>query len=244
MSTYARFYVEDIPATGSFELPSEITRHAKALRIQEGTIIGLFDGNHEYQARFQGTTADILQKSEPNDDSGAHKEDCGPRVSQNTDGFCRQITLAISFPKGSRLDWLIEKATELGVHTIIPLITKRTIVQPRETKVERLRKLAIAACEQCGRTTIPLILDPVPVDKLLVDCAHYDACILADVSGNKLSLSKSAKKILAIVGPEGGFTSEELNHAKTAGCTLVSLGPTTLRTETAGIVLLSLIRGA
>jgi 16S rRNA (uracil1498-N3)-methyltransferase len=225
MSTYARFYVEEIPSTGSITLPAETKRHMKALRLQEGTIIGLFDGKHEYQARFQGTTADILQKSEPNAGSGA------------------QITLAIAFPKGSRLDWLIEKTTELGVHTIIPLISKRTIVQPRETKVERLRKLAIAACEQCGRTTIPHISDPITVDKLLVDHAHYDACILADFSGNKLSLSKSAKKILAVVGPEGGFTSDELDHAKTAGCTLTNLGTTTLRTETAGIVLLSLIRG-
>jgi 16S rRNA (uracil1498-N3)-methyltransferase len=226
MSTYSRFYIEDIPTTGSLTLPSEIARHARALRIQEGTIIGLFDGKHEYQARFQGKTADILQKSEVKDVSGA------------------QITLAVAFPKGSRLDWLIEKTTELGVHTIIPLISKRTIVQPRETKVERLRKLAISASEQCGRTTIPQISEPVPVDKLLVDCAHYDACILADFSGNKLSLSKTAKRVLAIVGPEGGFTSEELDHAKTAGCTLVNLGQTTLRTETAGIVLLSLIRGA
>jgi 16S rRNA (uracil1498-N3)-methyltransferase len=226
MSTYSRFYAEDIPATGSFELPSEIKRHARALRIQEGTIIGLFDGKHEYQARFQGATADILQKSEPKDQSGA------------------QITLAIAFPKGSRLDWLIEKATELGVHTIIPLITKRTIVQPRDTKVERLRKLAISAAEQCGRTSVPQILEPVPVDKLLLDHAHYDACIVADFSGNKLSLSKNAKKVLAIVGPEGGFTSEELDHAKTAGCALTTLGQTTLRTETAGIVMLALLTGA
>ena len=224
--TTSRFYVEDIPASGSLTLPSEIARHARALRIQEGTIIGLFDGKHEYQARFQGATADILQKSESKDQSSA------------------QITLAIAFPKGSRLDWLIEKATELGVHTIIPLITKRTIVQPRETKVERLRKLAIAACEQCGRTTIPRISEPVPVDKLLVDVTHYDTCVVADFSGNKLLLPKIAKKILAIVGPEGGFTSEELENAKTAGCTFVNLGQTTLRTETAGVAILALLRGA
>ncbi len=217
-----RFYIETLPTEGIVKMPKEASRHAKALRLKDGDLIQVFDGTTEYTARLlTNHELEIVAKSEHTSHSGA------------------QVTLAIAFPKGPRVDWLVEKATELGVHEIIPLITKRTVVNPRDTKVERLQKLAITACEQCGRSTIPKISLPIAVDKLLARTNEFDACFVADGSGNKLSLSKSAKKILALIGPEGGFSDEEITKAKSTGCHIISLGTTTLRTETAGLTILA-----
>ena len=217
MSTHiARFYLETI-REGSLTLPTELRRHAKALRVQEGDIIELFDGKHEYSARYQGATADVLQKSEPKGISGAH------------------ITLAIAFPKGNRADWLVEKATELGVTTIIPLLTKHTIVDPRDTKIARLQKLALTACEQCGRTIIPTITEPRTLTSVLA--GSYDLKILTSIDGKKEI--PHAKTILILIGPEGGFSDDELAQINQSGCVSVSLGHATLRTETAGIAALA-----
>lgn len=226
----ARFYQAAIPEQGFLSLDPERSRHAKALRLREGEPIELFDGTNEYNARFaswEGNDAkvEVMGKSEPKGVSGI------------------QVTLAIAFPKGKHADTLVQKATEVGVSTMIPLVTKRTVVDPGATKLERLREVAITACEQSGRTTIPAITSPFPVDKLLATCKDYDACVIADASGTQLR--SHGKKVLALVGPEGGFTDEEVEAAKRAGCSVVNLGNTTLRTETAGIVLTALLaRGA
>jgi 16S rRNA (uracil1498-N3)-methyltransferase len=218
MSTHtARFYMESI-TNGTVSLPSEIRRHAKALRVQEGDMIELFDGTHEYSARFQGQTAEVLRKSEAKGIPSA------------------QLTLAIAFPKGNRADWLVEKATELGVSTIIPLLSKYAIVDPRETKVARLQKLAITACEQSGRTTIPNITEPRTLTSVLA--GSYDTKIFCFIDGKKEM--PSGKNILIIVGPEGGFADAEVEQMKKSGCISVALGHATLRTETAGIAALTL----
>lgn len=222
----ARFYQAAIPEQGTISLDSERSRHAKALRLREGEQIELFDGTNERKARFAGWEGDaakveVLGKSEPKGVSGVN------------------VTLAIAFPKGKHADTLVQKATEVGVSTIIPLITERTVVDPGATKLERLREVAITACEQSGRTTIPAITSPLTVDKLLATCKDHDACFIADASGSPLR--SRAKNVLALVGPEGGFTDDEITAAKNAGCTAVNLGNTTLRTETAGIVMVTLL---
>jgi len=221
----ARFFVHGLPSEGTTNLDPEQSRHAKALRIAIHDPVELFDGYNEYTGRLKGwdgnsATVEIMAKSEEKGIPGA------------------QITLATAFPKGKQADFLIQKATEVGVDTIIPLNSKNSVVDPRETKLERLKKIAINACEQSGRTKIPKILSPITVDKILSETKNYDLCFIAEKNGKKIE-NISAKNILAIVGPEGGFTDAEISQAKEAGCIPVALGPNFLRTETAGIVLVA-----
>lgn len=151
------------------------------------------------------------------------------------------LVLATAVPKGERFDWLIEKATELGVSRLVPIISARSVVEPRETKLERLRATVIAAAKQCGRTRL-MELAPVQSWRQVVDqwipgmaavIAHPDGDDLATVWGT----ASFETGCLALIGPEGGFTEEEVADAEAAGAIPVSLGPTLLRTETAAIAI-------
>lgn len=151
------------------------------------------------------------------------------------------LVLATAVPKGERFDWLIEKATELGVSRLVPIISARSVVEPRETKLERLRATVIAAAKQCGRTRL-MELAPVQSWRQVVDqwipgmaavIAHPDGGDLATVWGT----ASFETGCFALIGPEGGFTEEEVADAEAAGAIPVSLGPTLLRTETAAIAI-------
>ncbi|HSU73139.1 MAG TPA: RsmE family RNA methyltransferase [Candidatus Binatia bacterium] len=232
----ARFYTEELPVQNKVKLTPEQVRHSKALRLHEGDTIQLFDGTHEYQARFLGTHAEIVGKSEPNAPKGP------------------KITLAVSWPKGERGDWLVEKVTELGVDTIIPLLTQRSVVDPRASKLERLKKVIINACEQSGRTILPTIEAPQMIRDVLA--REFDAILIADKSGKPFTnfwlrehteggstaAPLSTPAVLLLIGPEGGFTDDEIAAALAANANVISLGATTLRTETAGITLAALLR--
>jgi 16S rRNA (uracil1498-N3)-methyltransferase len=228
-----RFYAHKQPVEGVIVLTPEQVRHSKALRMKDGDKLQLFDEKHDYEATLEGTNARILSKSE-HKASGA------------------EITLAISWPKGPRGDWLVEKATELGVRTIIPLLVRHSVVEPGSNKVERLRKVAINAAEQSG-ARFPTITEPKMLRDVLAD--PYDFIVIADASGTPLTKDRlrshtkgastaspfSNPAVLALVGPEGGFTSDEIQDALAKDAMLASLGHTTLRTETAGIVLTTLL---
>jgi len=217
-----RFYAEDVPATGNVKLSPEQVRHSKALRLRDGETVQLFDGTYEYEGQLDGTGVKVLAKSEP-------KPPIGP-----------EITLAVAWPKGSRGDWLVEKATELGVKAIIPLITKRTVVEPGSTKVARLRKVAINACEQSGRTTLPSISEPMTLHGVLERRKEFDTVILAHRNGERLT-HLHGTRMLVLIGPEGGFDENELTEALKFDAHITTLGETTLRTETAAVVVVALL---
>ncbi|WP_166945333.1 16S rRNA (uracil(1498)-N(3))-methyltransferase [Sphingopyxis panaciterrae] len=142
--------------------------------------------------------------------------------------------------KKARLDWIIEKATELGVARLQPVITERTIVE--RVKTERLAAQIIEACEQCGRTAVPTLADPVKLPALLKDWPAARALLFADEAGGTPVLSVDAPASAAILtGPEGGFTERE--RALLLDCPAVrriALGPRILRAETAAIAATSL----
>ena len=147
--------------------------------------------------------------------------------------------------KKAPLDWLVEKATELGAARLVPVITERTIVE--RVNLDRLRAIAIEAAEQCGRTALPSLAEPVKLAHLLADWPQHRALLFADESGGA-----PAAQIMAAVpapaavltGPEGGFTDRERallnNHAATRRFTL---GPRTLRAETAALAAIALWMG-
>ncbi len=146
-----------------------------------------------------------------------------------------RVTLYQAVPKGGRMDLVVEKATEVGVTSIVPLLTERGVVNPREGNVERWRRVAAAAARQSLRLGVPEVSEPVP---------FADAVVRAEETGVLLHNGPDIPDVETIigspaglfVGPEGGWSGDELRIAEEAGIVLGGLGPYRLRSETAGIV--------
>ncbi len=168
------------------------------------------------------------------------------------------ITLAQGMARGEKMDLIIQKSIELGVHRIIPVVTERS--QLRNThKLERWRKIAISASQQSGRSRIPEILEPIPLTELCNSVNPPSSPFAEDGKGEMLPLILSEscreqhlkhilqtdtdiKQITLLIGPEGGFSQKEINNAVDKGFSEVSLGPRILRTETAPIAAISIIQ--
>ena len=145
------------------------------------------------------------------------------------------VTLAFAPVKRQQTDWLVEKATELGVAAFQPVITQRTIVD--RVKLERLRAIAIEAAEQCHRTAIPAFAEPVSLKTFLAARDTAIPLYFADETGGAHALDRYASgPAILLTGPEGGFTPEEGDAIRAAaGATAISLGPRILRAETAAL---------
>lgn len=155
-----------------------------------------------------------------------------------------QVTLAQGLPKGQKMDFVVEKATELGAARILPFSGERTVVEsPGASKVERWRRLARTASQQCGRTLLPEVEETIVWASLLARFVDYDAVLVAWELAERVPLREvlpnvlnGARRLLLIVGPEGGISHEEAQQAVAAGAHALSLGRRILRTETAGLV--------
>jgi 16S rRNA (uracil1498-N3)-methyltransferase len=145
------------------------------------------------------------------------------------------LWLAFAPVKRAQLDWLVEKATELGVARLLPVVTARTVVE--RIKGERLRAIAIEAAEQCGRTLVPTIDEPVSLAALLAGRTAGRTLYFADETGGEaLGKAFEAGPATILTGPEGGFTAEERGSIRAAGeVRAISLGPRILRAETAAL---------
>jgi len=148
------------------------------------------------------------------------------------------VTLGVAILKNaSKFDFLVEKVTELGVNTIIPLLTQRTI--PRHAKTDRWRKLALAAMKQSGRCVLPIVRDLTSFQGFVAQSSASSIKLIPHEKAVRplayLPL-QTASTIIICIGPEGGFSDEEVAVAERAGFTPCSLGPRRLRTETAAIV--------
>ena len=147
--------------------------------------------------------------------------------------------LAFAPVKRSQTDWLVEKATELGIARLLPVTTKRTIVD--RVKLERLEAIAIEAAEQCNRTTVPDIAGPITLENFLKGRDPGRALYFADESGGEPAVDaiKSGPAVL-LTGPEGGFTDKERETIRSApNVVAISLGPRVLRAETAALAVVT-----
>ena len=210
------------------------------LRYKKGDSIDVVDGRGNM---YQVEIADIM------------KNEINCKIIQKRPGENEpKIHLSLAQPlcQGYKMDWLIEKATEIGVGSIIPILTERTIIkladsQKEKVKTDRWRKIAIASMKQSLRSFLPDIKPVIQLKKLLPEIKKYDLTLVGSLESDAKNLrdirqlKKYPKKILAIVGPEGGFTDEELTQLKPAGAIPISLGQRRLRSETAGIVLSALV---
>ena len=203
-----------------------------ALRRKPGNPLILFNGRGgEYQAELIHTsrTASIARIHAFVD---CHRES---RL---------QSILLQGISKGSRMDYTLQKASELGVSTIQPIISKRCTTgfgaSRVDNKMKHWRGVIISACEQCGRTIVPQLRYPVSLEEVLKNRAVETAVVLDPASGQGLSaLGTQVSKLTILTGPEGGFSAEELLLAERQGYRKTRLGPRVLRSETAGVVILA-----
>ena len=219
-----RLYVPNAGIGKEIALTPDQIRHLKVLRLREGEKIGVFDGKgHEFEVVYSEKVSSGKIRLEK-----AIKPSQEPKIA---------ITLAIAVPKGARMDLLVEKVSEIGVNRIVPIICSRSVVEPREQKIERLRRIAIEASAQSERSIVPTISELTEFAKILETAKQYNHAYICHKTGEPLAkVFDKCESLLLIVGPEGDFTEAEMQAAKEAGCTTITLGPTILRTETAGIV--------
>jgi 16S rRNA (uracil1498-N3)-methyltransferase len=148
------------------------------------------------------------------------------------------VWLAFAPVKRAQTDWLVEKATELGAARLVPVITQRTIAE--RVKLDRLEAIAIEAAEQCGRTRVPEIVEPVHLKRFIEELDPARRLYFADEGGGTPVVESFSEGPAAIlVGPEGGFSVEERALVRGTGASSISLGPRILRAETAALAALS-----
>jgi 16S rRNA (uracil1498-N3)-methyltransferase len=224
-----RFHIKQRICEGKVSIVGDEARHVMVFRLKPGDQVELFDG----QGNIGLGTIEKVEKTSILVHIGKVQK---VRKSPNL------RVLATAVPKLKRFDLLVQKATELGVDKIIPIITKRAVVKPRETKIERIKKIAAEAAKQSGRADVPEITSAITVNKLMQDSDGFDLKIIAMPNGKKIKevlRGATPKKIICLIGPEGGFTDEELGMAVDKGFIPVNLGERILRVETAGISVLS-----
>lgn len=237
----SRFFIEERNITGNkAEIVGDEEKHIrKVLRLGIGDTLVLFDGaGWEYHAMIKGRnakgfTVDILKKFLPHRESPL------------------EIILGQGLPRLPKMDFIVQKATELGVSEILSFNSHRSIPKLSEEKlykkVQRWRKIALEATKQCGRNIIPRIETPVSFAEMLAkDLKDGLKLILWEEATVRLKkvfdMNQDRTKFFVLVGPEGGFTHKETQEAEEAGFNVVSLGNRILRSETAGISILSVIQ--
>lgn len=162
------------------------------------------------------------------------------------------ITVAQGIPKGQKMDFVVEKLSELGAAAIVPFVSERSVVlDPGDHKIGRWRRLAKTAAAQCGRDSVPEIAAPVRFDDLLQTFEQYDLVLFpwelaAQPALNTVlpNLLGNVRRVLVIVGPEGGFSHAEAERARESGAHVIGLGSRILRTETAALALVAVLNYA
>jgi 16S rRNA (uracil1498-N3)-methyltransferase len=242
-----RFCVEPgiLSATDALELTGPIAhRMAKVLRMRPGDEATLFDGSG---TDVRATVEEISDRRVVAAVSDRIPGPAEPRV---------KVHLYQSITKGERFEWLLEKATEIGVSRFVPLITARSVVKPEAggNRAERWRRIVIEAAEQCERGAVPAIEPPVRLSEALASAAgimllpYENADHLASTIAAALDAQIDAlfalQEVSIFIGPEGGYEAGEVEAATTAGATVVTMGERVLRSETAGLVAATLVMQA
>ena len=240
----ARFYADIGLTTGqSVTLPEQTARHVQVLRLQPGERITLFNSRGSAEGEFDATVQ-RMGRSDVEVSVGAWT------ATAREAG--RLIHLVVAMPANDRMDWLIEKATELGAASIQPVMSERSVLRLKaeraDKKVAHWRGIAIAASEQCGRNRVPVIHEVAALSDWL-----KKANLLPDNAGTRLLLSlqggtrplnqavAGTGALTFLSGPEGGLGAAEEAAAIACGFGPVTLGPRVLRAETAPLAVLSFL---
>jgi len=235
-----RVYVaQTLTAGRTLTLEGSAASHlTRVLRARAGDFLTLFNGEGgEYAARILGQGGGKVTV-----EIGAHE------ATERESSLA--LTLAQGMARGERMDLVVQKATELGVARLVPLLTERSVVRlagpQAQKKLEHWRAVAVAACEQSGRTRLPQIAAPQTLREFLADERSNDAAplrvLLSPDGARNLSDLPRTCAASVLIGPEGGLTPEERERAVAAGFLALRLGPRVLRTETAALVAVALLQ--
>jgi 16S rRNA (uracil1498-N3)-methyltransferase len=238
-----RFFVEKIIPTGGFlSITGKEARHIRnVLRMKKGEMLILMDREGW---SFEATIGEVQYKEV----KVTITKTLPPLPSSPV-----KISLAQALIKSHPMEYFIQKVTELGIHSIHPFYSERTVIQLRsahlKNKMDRWMEIMKSACKQCGRVTLPDLNTPLLFEEMIKDAPDTKTLkILLWEDEDKVDLKRlltsmsPAPHVFVIVGPEGGFTLNEINLAKDAGFHIVSLGNRILRAETAAVSLLSIIQ--
>ena len=228
-----RFFCPDglLPAS-DMPLPAAVAHHAeRVLRLAVGDPVTLFDGQGgECAASILAFGKQPLAR-------------LGPRLAIERESPL-QITLVQALASGDKMDWVVQKAVELGVAAVQPVAAERSVLklagERADKRVAHWQQVAVAACEQSGRNRVPVVGEILPLAKYLARPFDGTRLILAPGADGALARKARPGRPLAIlIGPEGGWSPAELDLAARAGCEPLALGPRVLRTETAGLAALA-----
>jgi 16S rRNA (uracil1498-N3)-methyltransferase len=240
-----RFYIP--PARWNIDhlaLDEAETHHAiDVLRIQPGERAVVFNGEGAE------ATVEVVSVGKKSIELRCMQHAKNPPLA------CR-ITLGQAIPKGKNMDLIVQKATELGVAAIVPLLSERTVVQvdadDAARKQEKWQATVIEAAKQCGQNWLPSVATPLSPKAFFQSAPRYDLMLIASLQPDARHLKevlaehqsitgKKAASVLVLIGPEGDFTPAEIALAKSSGCRPITLGPIVLRTETAALYCLSVL---
>lgn len=239
-SRKARFFVEGAHTVGDVVdlRGSDAHKICRVLRLERGDELELIDSaGATFRAEIASTGAAVAAKLL----ESVAAEESGARALR--------VDVAQAVPKGQKMDFVVEKTTELGAAAILPFSSERTVVSHTgEAKLERWRRIARTASQQCGRRDVPSVESPMPFDELLQRFDRYDVVLFPwelaphePLLERLTSLLGTAASALIVIGPEGGFTHAEAERARACGASLLWLGPRILRTETAALAALAVI---
>ncbi|MGN7744368.1 16S rRNA (uracil(1498)-N(3))-methyltransferase [Pseudomonas sp. 22526] len=227
----SRFFIDAPLSLGEHELPEAQAHYiGRVLRMAEGDALQLFDGSGN---EFRGTLLEVGKKR------------VVVRLDESFAGQVEsplRIHLGQGLSRGERMDWAIQKATELGVNEITPIFSERCEVRLKDERADKRlahwRQVAVSACEQCGRSRVPVIHPPVLLADWIKQTQADLKLVLHPVAEPLVSHAKPAT-LAFLIGPEGGLSDAEVDQAQATGFLPARLGPRVLRTETAPVVALA-----
>jgi 16S rRNA (uracil1498-N3)-methyltransferase len=223
----------------AFGLDAEAAQHVRVLRLNVGDSVVLFDGNETLPVGEATAVITAIEKKSVSVEVTSWQ----PTRTESA----LAVTLIQSLAVGDKMDWIVQKATELGVTALVPIRSARSTLkldpERAEKRVAHWRSVAIAACEQCGRNRIPSVAPVQSLHEAL--SAPGTAAILHPLATESLTAwarGNPGQSLRVVIGPEGGFSEEELALAVQLGATPVTLGPRVLRTETAGLAAIAALQ--
>ena len=233
-----RIHVEQPLAAGAeISLPAGAGEHlTRVLRLAAGARVLLFNGDgHDYSATLLDTTR-----------NGARARIEGAQAAAAAESALA-LTLVQSIARGEKMDWILQKATELGVARIVPVFTARTEVRldggRGDKRLAHWHGVICGACEQCGRARLPQLDAPQPLAHWLAAAAREGSLLMLDPqSSTRVRDLPALSAAQLVVGPEGGFDAADLLLLHAAGARGLTLGPRVLRTETAGMAALAMLQ--
>lgn len=228
-----RYFTTEITETTAFLRGADAHHLAHVMRARMGGRVTLCDGHGtDYACAVRAFSPDSVELEILSS-------------NRNVSEANVLVTLYIGYPKQDKLETIIQKAVELGAVRVVPFFSRYCVAAPKkeEQKNERFRRIALEAAKQSGRGIIPEVCMPMTFAAMLADAAQNELALFCYEAGGEPLHSRlgDAKRIGVITGSEGGFSPEEADAARTAGCVSISLGPRILRCETAPIAALAAI---